>query len=159
MTRGKYATRAEQQTAIRTTSTELEQGRRRVVSQQAEIKSLRAELSRLKAANADTTRVLKAQLTEGTSDALEAANRTLGQLRDEVGRARASEKGIRANWDKLFLRLQEYLMSSLGLTHVEVIETLSEMITGTSFTFNVDSAKVRDSETLRNIQRARGDRH
>lgn len=158
--RGKYADRAERNRAAESVLGEVELLRRKNVVLVADNASLKAHVKELKQTHAKETRVLRAQRDEGLSPQLHALQHRLTEQQEKTRAAEAAWKELRAKWDRTVGRMLDYVERLEGTTRRQAVEKIMQF---SNDEFEHDhtivsgaEARVRTTEGVRAVQRARG---
>lgn len=163
--KGKYAARAANRAEAADRESTEAAYRRRILKLTEERDVAKAERDKARADQAKETRILRAQLAEGTSPRVEALTRELNRLRDERDQLARWKKESQEKYGAAFGRFMRHFMDENGLSATDAADVAFRIFEGsTAETIIVDSglekrfAERFGTEAALAIRKARGRR-
>lgn len=159
MTRGKNATAAAGRRTQAEHHGEIEKYQRKVAQLTAESKKAADATERDRLAHRETVRKLQAQLQEGVSAELLAAQAEVRDLRNERASWRAESEQQARRLSKFYDNVMDFVMANNGMTRLEAVEWVLHMQGDELATIDVDNTGTKfglSAERVRSLQKVRG---
>lgn len=162
--KGKYAARAANRIEAADREATEDAYRRRVLKLTEERDAARAERDKARTDLAKETRILRAQLAEGTSPKVEALTRELNRIREERDELGRWKKESREKYGAAFRRFTDHFIAGHQLSPKDAVEAAWRLYAGAgSETLVVDNGVEKKlverfgADAVRAIRKARGE--
>lgn len=158
--KGKYAARSANQRAAAEAESSETVYRRRILKLTEERDTARAERDKALLDWKKDIRILRAQLSEGTSPRVEALSQELNRVREERDRLRRRIRDVMERNGEEFERLMEHMLKEHGMSRADAMDAAAELCSGREF-FIMDAAEKRVGqvggiEAARALRKSRG---
>jgi hypothetical protein len=128
--KGKYAARAANRTATAEQEAAETAYRRRILKLTEERDEARAERDKAREDLAKETRILRAQLAEGTSPRVEALTRELNRLREDRDGLLRWKKESQAKYGAVYGRIHSHFVAEHGFANLEAADEVVRLFEG-----------------------------